>query len=119
MRKLAHRMDNAFRLPVIGVRVGWDSILGLVPVVGDALALAPAAYILKEAHRMGVGPAKLVRMGANLGVDLAIGVIPLVGDIFDIGWNANVRNVDLLHSHLLGQQATKKGDPKAARFQEV
>ena len=30
LRKLAARMDSAFRLPVVGVRVGWDAILGLV-----------------------------------------------------------------------------------------
>ncbi|WP_405111105.1 DUF4112 domain-containing protein [Phaeobacter sp. BS52] len=42
LERLAHGMDRAFRLPVIGARVGWDSILGLVPGVGDALALAPA-----------------------------------------------------------------------------
>lgn len=117
LRKLAHRMDTAFRIPVIGKRIGWDSILGLVPVVGDALALAPAAYIVKEAHRMGVDRTTLARMGFNVGVDVAIGAIPLVGDIFDIGWNANVRNVNLLHAHLRAAAAKKKGDPQAAPVQ--
>ena len=69
LRRLAHRMDKAFRLPIVGVRVGWDSILGLVPGIGDTLALAPAAYILKEAHRLGAPPSLLARMGANTGID--------------------------------------------------
>ncbi|HAC50859.1 MAG TPA: DUF4112 domain-containing protein, partial [Sulfitobacter sp.] len=44
LRRLAVSMDSAFKLPVVGVRMGWDSILGFVPVVGDTLALLPSAY---------------------------------------------------------------------------
>ena len=99
LRGLARRMDTAFKIPLIGVRVGWDSILGLIPGVGDVLALAPAGYIVKEAHRLGVPASVLARMGTNVGIDLAIGAIPLVGDLFDVGWKANTRNVELLHRH--------------------
>lgn len=109
LRRLATLMDNAHRLPVLGVRVGWDAILGLVPVVGDALALAPSAYIIKEAHRMGVPATGLARMGVNSAIDFAIGSIPLVGDIFDIGWKSKTRNVNLLEAHLAkAQDNTKK-----------
>jgi hypothetical protein len=100
LRRLAQRMDSAIRLPIIGVRVGWDSILGLIPGVGDAAALLPAGYIVKEAHRMGASRSVLTRMAGNIGIDLVIGTIPLLGDLFDIGWKANLRNVDLLHRHL-------------------
>jgi hypothetical protein len=99
LRGLADRMDRAFRLPIVGVRVGWDSIIGLIPGIGDTLALVPGAYIIKEAHRMGVPPARLAQMGANMGIDFAIGMVPLVGDLFDIGWKSNTRNVDLVHRH--------------------
>ncbi len=100
LRKLAQRMDSAFRVPVFGIRLGWDSMLGFVPVVGDALTLAPSVFILRESIRMGVSKTVMAQMGINVGIDLAIGAIPLVGDIFDIGWRSNTRNVDLLHSHL-------------------
>ena len=113
LRRLAHRMDKAFRLPIVGVRVGWDSILGLVPGIGDTLALAPAAYILKEAHRLGAPPSLLARMGANTGIDLVIGAVPLIGDLFDVGWKSNSRNVDLLQDHLDRQIA------RAPRTEEV
>ncbi len=105
LRRLAERMDSAFRLPIIGVRVGWDSVLGLVPGIGDALALAPAAYILRQSNRMGAPTPLLARMGLNTGIDFAIGAIPLIGDLFDVGWKSNVRNVDLLHAHLLKEAA--------------
>ena len=100
LRRLAETMDSAFRLPIVGIRIGWDAILGLVPGVGDALALLPSAYILKEAHRLGAPSSTLVRMGVNTGIDLAIGSVPLVGDLFDIGWKSKLRNVDLLERHL-------------------
>ncbi|UWR18001.1 MULTISPECIES: DUF4112 domain-containing protein [Sulfitobacter] len=111
LRGLARTMDSALRVPVLGIRLGWDSILGLIPGVGDVLALAPAGYILKEAHRMGASRSVLARMGANVGIDLAIGAIPLIGDIFDVGWKANIRNVDLLHRHLEQKAPMKTVSP--------
>lgn len=109
LRKLATTMDNAYRLPIIGTRVGWDAILGLVPGIGDALAIAPSLYIMKESHRMGAPGHVLVRQAANMGVDFVIGSIPLVGDIFDIGWRSKTRNVDLLEAHL-----SRQGQPVTA-----
>lgn len=103
-------MDNAFRLPVIGTRIGWDSLLGLVPVVGDVLALAPAVYIVDAARRKGVPHSTLARMGINIGIDTAIGAIPILGDLIDIGWKANLRNVDLLEAHLA--RSNEKGRPQ-------
>ncbi|AHD01078.1 DUF4112 domain-containing protein [Leisingera methylohalidivorans] len=100
LESLAHRMDRAFRIPLIGTRVGWDSILGLVPGAGDAIALLPAGYILLSGHRMGASKGTLARMAANIGIDTLVGAIPLIGDLFDIGWKANVRNVALLRRHL-------------------
>ncbi len=87
------------RLPVVGVQVGWDSILGLIPGIGDALTLGPAGYIVLTAHRMGAPASVKGRMLANIGIDALIGSIPLVGDLFDIGWKANTRNVALLRDH--------------------
>lgn len=107
LHRIATRMDSAMRIPVLGVRVGWDSILGLVPGIGDALALAPAGYIVKEAHRLGASNAVLARMGTNIGIDFLIGSIPLVGDLFDVGWKANTRNVSLLRNHLEKQRPSE------------
>lgn len=105
LRKLAQTMDSAYRLPIVGVRLGWDAILGLVPVVGDTLALIPSAIILKESHRMGASKPLLGRMLVNTGIDYVIGSVPLVGDLFDIGWKSKMRNVDLLERHLKREAA--------------
>ena len=105
LERMAAALDTAFRIPGIGVRVGWDSILGLIPGVGDTVALAPGAYIVWRAHKLGADPAVVARMAVNSGVDYAIGAIPLIGDLFDVGFKANRRNVTLLREHLDARHA--------------
>ncbi|QFT59788.1 hypothetical protein FIU94_13220 [Sulfitobacter sp. THAF37] len=100
LRRLATRMDTAFRIPGTGIRFGWDAIIGLLPGVGDTLALAPSAYIIHKSHRLGAPKHLLARMMLNSGIDLVVGSVPLIGDIFDVGWKSKIRNVDLLERHL-------------------
>jgi hypothetical protein len=97
--RLAHRMDAAFRLPGTRLRIGADSIIGLVPGIGDALALAPAGWIIWKGRRMGAPATLQARMLGNAAIDGLIGSIPLVGDLFDVAWKANLRNVRLLRDH--------------------
>ena len=96
---IASRLDNIFRLPGTRIRFGWDGIASLVPVIGDTLALAPAAFIVWRAHQMGAPAHLLGRMGVNVGLDYVIGSIPVIGTVFDVGWKANIRNVALLKDH--------------------
>lgn len=110
--RLARRMDRAFRIPGTGIRLGYDSLLGLIPGVGDVAAMTPSAWIVMESHRMGAPRRLLARQVANILIDLGIGTIPLIGDIFDVGYKSNMRNVDLLRGHLDTQMraATPAGD---------
>ena len=103
--RLAYQMDSLFRVPGTEIRIGLDSLLGLIPGVGDVAAVLPAGYIILQARQMGASRWVLARMAANTGIDTLIGSIPLVGDIFDIGNKANRKNVALLRRHL----ETKKG----------
>lgn len=97
---LANRMDRAFRIPFTHIRFGWDSVVGLVPGVGDTAALIPSLYILHQAHDMGAPKPLLARMAGNIGIDWVVGLMPLVGDLLDIGVKSNTRNVALLRQHL-------------------
>jgi hypothetical protein len=97
---LAQLMDNAFRIPGLGMRFGLDSIIGLVPGVGDALTSLVSLYILAAAHRYAVPAATQMRMALNIVIDGLLGAVPLVGDAFDVYWKVNVRNVELLRRHL-------------------
>ena len=108
LERIAHRMEQALRIPGTEFRFGLDAILGLVPGIGDALTLAPSLYILLQARKLGASTPLLGRMGANLAIDAIIGTIPLIGDIFDIGWKANTRNVQLLRASL-----ARKGEAQA------
>ncbi|EAR49470.1 hypothetical protein OG2516_04618 [Oceanicola granulosus HTCC2516] len=110
LERLANQMDALFRIPGTGIRVGADSIIGLVPGIGDSLALAPAGWIVWKARDLGAPNGMLVKMGFNVAVDTVIGAIPLIGDIFDVGWKGNLRNVRLLREHL---EAEGKATPAA------
>ena len=54
LERLASLMDTRWRLPIFNVPFGWDTVLGLVPVVGDTFSSLISAYILKEGHSLGV-----------------------------------------------------------------
>lgn len=92
--RLADRLDTRFSL--FGIRFGWDSLLGLIPGIGDVATTVPGVYIISEAARMGASRRVLARMGLNTATDFVIGGIPVIGDLFDIGFKANRRNIALL-----------------------
>ena len=111
VRALANLMDAAFTLPGTNIRVGLDALLGLLPVIGDAISSAIGSYIIVIASHLGVSKAVLARMALNQGIDMLIGIVPLVGDVFDIGWKANLRNAKLLEQAL--------ADPRGANRQSL
>jgi Domain of unknown function (DUF4112) len=106
VRHLAWLLDSAFEIPGTKFRIGLDPILGLIPVVGDLIAMAIGGYIVMLAARLGVPRAVLVRMLVNLGTDAVVGSVPLAGDVLDAAWRANAKNARLLDQAL--------ADPKAA-----
>jgi len=103
-RQLAWLLDEAVRLPG-GFRFGLDGLLGLIPGIGDLLCLLAASRIVDIARRQGVPAGVLVRMAGNIGIDALVGAIPIAGDLFDFGFKANARNVELLEQALRGRQA--------------
>lgn len=92
-------LESAFRVPVFG-RVGLDSVIGLVPVVGDVVTAVMGAYLVLEARNLGMSKWKLWRMAGNLVVDSAVGAIPLAGDLFDFMFRSNSRNLRIVKAHL-------------------
>ncbi len=100
LRKLAWRMDALFYIPRTNISIGLDNILGLIPVVGDLAALAPSVYIIHRARQLGATPGALAYMVLNALLDFAFGSIPVVGDIFDVLYNANIRNYKVLERNL-------------------
>lgn len=100
IERIARLMDEAFQIPGTNFRVGWDSIAGLIPGIGDVATAVISGFIIQEARRMGVPRRTLLRMISNVGVDVLAGTVPLAGDLFDAAWKSNRKNVDLLRKHL-------------------
>jgi hypothetical protein len=97
--RISRLLDTAFAVPFTGIRFGADSLVGLVPGIGDLLTTGMSAYIIYEAHKLGLPKHKLARMAANLAVDGAVGAVPLVGDLFDVAFKANRRNMRIVREH--------------------
>jgi len=97
---LATLLDTAIVMPGTQIRFGLDALIGLIPVIGDAITTAMSLYIVREAHALGAPKLLVARMLANVAVDGVIGAVPLVGDAFDVVWRANRKNMALLLAHL-------------------
>lgn len=117
LEALERLFDRQFRIPGVPVRIGLDSILGVVPVAGDTLSAGMSLYLIWLAHRIGADDSVKARMVGNAAFDYALGLIPLVGDIGDVFFKANTRNVRLLKEHLRkkGRLHSAAGQLPAAR----
>src|SRR5262245_10313022 len=102
LQRLAKLMDSQVRVPVLGLRIGADAVLGLVPGVGDVITGAIGAYLIYEAQRLGIPRGALLRMVANVAFDTAIGAIPVAGDIWDFSCRSTDRNMRILARHVGG-----------------
>jgi hypothetical protein len=107
VRRLSRQLDTSIRLPG-GFQIGWDAVLGLVPVVGDWAGALLSCYIILQGVRLGASREVLLRMVGNVGVEALVGSVPFVGDVFDAAWKANIRNVRLLENHLESPTATRR-----------
>ncbi len=94
LKQLEKLLDRQFN--VAGINFGIDSVIGLVPVVGDLLTGALGFYLISEARKLGVSRWALTQMYSNLGIDVTIGAIPIVGDVFDLAFKSNSKNLKLL-----------------------
>ena len=107
LRTLATMLDNQFTIPGVGTKIGFDALIGMLPVAGDTVTGVLSAYIVVEAWRLGLPAGKLLRMALNIVVDTGVGAVPLAGDLFDVFWRANIKNLRIIEAHL-GEQAPRQ-----------
>lgn len=103
---MAHWMDSRFK--IAGIRFGLDSIMGLVPGVGDVASAGMSLFILGQAYRLGARKRTMVRMGANVLGDMVFGSIPVLGTVVDVVWKANRANMRLLRRDLERPEALRR-----------
>lgn len=100
LHDLSYLLDDSIRLPGLDYRIGIEPLIGLLPVVGDAVGLALSAYVLGVTARSGVPRATVARVACILWLDAVVGAVPVVGDVFDAYWKANLRSARLLEARL-------------------
>ncbi|HKP97812.1 MAG TPA: DUF4112 domain-containing protein [Fibrobacteria bacterium] len=110
LEALAWLLDSSIQVPGTNFRIGLDSIVGMVPVIGDVIGAALSTYILAMSARMGVPRVTLLRMGFNITLEAVVGLVPFAGDLFDFAWKANRRNVALLRAHVEDPTGARRGD---------
>jgi len=99
IEKLAKLMDAQFKVPGTNIRFGLDSLIGLIPGVGDLSTFAVSGYMVWVLAHNGASGFLLARMVLNILIDAIVGMVPLLGDIFDIAFKANIRNMRLMQQH--------------------
>ena len=105
---LAKLMDSVFHIPGIGVRLGFDAILGLIPGLGDSVTSIVSLYLLHAARKQGLPRVAMIRMVVNVLIDVILGSIPFVGDLFDVFWKANEKNVAIMRRHAAANPAIER-----------
>ena len=93
-------LEGLFVIPGTSRRVGLDSLVGLVPVIGDFATAAMGAWMVWEARNLGMSKWQLTRMAGNVGMDTLIGAIPFAGDLFDFFYKSNTKNLRIIRKHL-------------------
>ena len=105
---LAWLLDSSIPIPGTRLTIGVDALIGLFPVIGDAVGVVLSSYIVREAAALGAPRSILARMAFNVALEGLVGVIPLAGDVFDAAFKANQRNVRLLNAWLDAPRAAQR-----------
>jgi hypothetical protein len=105
--RTARLMDRLIPLPS-GAGIGLDSVLGLVPIVGDVASFAASTLILIRAAQLGAPERLLTQLVAITCTDLVIGAVPVVGDLVDVAYQANMRSARLIREFVEEQVVPRK-----------
>lgn len=102
-QKLANLTDSKVRIPLIGVRLGLDFLVGLIPVIGDVIMVGVSLSIVAMAKSIEVPRALRLAMLKNIGIDFLLGLIPFVGDVVDLFYKSNQKNVRIMEKWWVSQ----------------
>jgi hypothetical protein len=93
---IAHVLDDIMILPGVRIRMGADPILGLIPVIGDAVATLLGATILVVARQLNVPWRVVATMAFNQWKNGLFGAVPFIGDVYSFYFKSNAVNTALL-----------------------
>lgn len=101
LRQFSDFLDRAIRIPGTSQGIGLDPLIGFIPGGGDLLGAVLAGYIVFRSFQLGLPKKLLLIMTCNIVIDTVLGTVPILGDLFDVLWQANVKNVNILESYLM------------------
>lgn len=109
VKRRAYRLDYSL-FNLCGIRFGWGSVIGLIPVAGDGIDAALALMVARECKKIDGGlPQRIYTMMlVNVIIDLVIGFIPFVGDLADAIYKCNTRNAIILEKYLREKSAKQE-----------
>ncbi|KAM3087306.1 hypothetical protein ACMFMG_001406 [Clarireedia jacksonii] len=101
VKRRAYRLDMSL-FNFCGIRFGWSSVIGIVPMIGDFVDVFMALMVLRTCDKVEGGLPNAVRskMVFNIVLDFMVGLVPFVGDLVDAVFRANTRNALELERHL-------------------
>mgnify|MGYP006105564139 FL=1 len=102
-QKLANLTDSRIRIPFIGIRLGLDFLVGLIPFIGDLIMAGVSVSIVAMAKSIQVPRALRIAMLKNIGIDFLLGLIPFVGDVVDLFYKSNQKNVRIMEKWWVSQ----------------
>jgi hypothetical protein len=95
---IAHIMDGL--IPIGRWRIGLDSLIGVIPGLGDIIGAAIGMVIVLRAVQAGIPRIAIAHMMTNIAIDTLVGAIPLVGDAFDFIYKSNTKNMRIYEEAL-------------------
>jgi len=97
--RVAKLMDSSIKLPWLNRTIGIEPILGLVPVIGDAIGFFIGVLIMVSLLRNNGSGKVAAKMTLNIGVDILISFIPVIGSALDFFVKTNQKNLKLAIEH--------------------
>lgn len=107
LRELSWVLDDAIPIPGTNRSIGFDVVIGILPIAGDTISTAYSSYIIYKAYQIGVPARVLVLLIGNVVTDSFISLFPGFGTIADCMWKCNQRNVTLIEQYYTGKPITR------------
>lgn len=117
-QKLANLLDTAIKLPFIPIKIGLDSIVGLIPGAGDALMLFVSLRIVWLGKSLGMPTALVAQMVKNSAIDFGLGFIPFIGDLIDVFYKANQKNVRIMERWWISENKSQVDEATRQKLEQ-
>lgn len=117
VKRRAKILDTGLNLGV--AKVGLDPIIGLVPVLGDAVTMFLAMQVIYTAQKADIPKSLTQKMLFNVAVDFGLGLVPVLGDFADFVFKANDRNAKLFEEFLYERAAAQAAEREAQEARGV